>query len=329
MISFLARRLLFAVLVIIALSAATFCFFQWQQTPHASPLPAYWTWVKGLWGGPSWQIITTRPTATRNFTLLGPTIVGALGHTLALLGVTMLLVVLASVGIALVAAARRASLLDLVLRVLSYLGWAVPAFLLALLVQGLMNRVGGSRGVGPFPLAGWPGQCPAAFGLNRGFLSPCAAAGSGLDYVANVLRYIAVPAVVLALGFVGLHARYLRSALLDALGDPYVTTARAKGLPERQVVLRHALRNSLVTFVGALLADVGAIFGGAMAVDYIFQLNGLGTVFVSEFPVDMGAPVDPGSLTPVILLTAVIVIAASLLADLAVVWLDPRLREYA
>jgi ABC-type dipeptide/oligopeptide/nickel transport system permease component len=66
-----------------------------------------------------------------------------------------------------------------------------------------------------------------------------------------------------------------------------------------------------------------------MAVDYIFQLNGLGTVFVSEFPVDMGAPVDPGSLTPVILLTAVIVIAASLLADLAVVWLDPRLREYA
>lgn len=284
--------------------------------------------MKGLWGGASWQIVAHQPTRTRNFTIVGPTVVGALGHTLVLLGMTLLLVVLASVAIALVAAARRGSLLDVVLRVLAYLAWAVPAFLLALLVQGLMNRFGGSRGIGPFPLAGWPGQCPAAFGLNRGFLSPCPSAGSGFDYVANLFRYLTIPALVLALGFVGLHARYLRSALLDALEHPYVTTARAKGLPERRVVLRHALRNSLVTFVGALLADVGAIFGAAMAVDYIFQLNGLGTVFISEFPVDMGAPPDPAYLAPVILLTAVLVIASSLLADLAVVWLDPRVREY-
>ena len=93
-------------------------------------------------------------------------------------------------------------------------------------------------------------------------------------------------------------------------------------------MLRHALRNSLVTFAGALLADIGAIFGAAMAVDYIFELNGLGTVFVSAFPVDMGS-VNPIVVTPLILLTAILMIASSLLADVVVLWLDPRVRAQA
>ena len=325
MIAFVVRRLLLAVLVLVALSAASYCFFQWQLDPHSSPLPAYWDWVKGLWNGPSRYLVTRRPTPGRNFTLLGPTMLGALGHTLVLLGLTLAFVVAASVGIALVAAARRGSSLDLLLRVLSYLAWAVPAFLLGLVVQSLVNRIGGSRGLGPFPIAGWPGQCPAAFGLNRGFFTPCANAGSGVDYVANVLRYTMLPALTLAAGFVGLHARHLRSALLEALDLPYVTTARAKGLPERHVLLRHALRNSLVTFAAALLGDTGAIFGAAMAVDYVFQLNGLGTVFIGLFPVDIGS-VDPNLLAPVVLLTALLVIAASFVADVAVLWLDPRVR---
>ena len=103
-----------------------------------------------------------------------------------------------------------------------------------------------------------------------------------MHYVVGVLRHITVPAVALSLAFIGLHSRYLRSSLLVALSAPYTTTACAKGLPERRVVLQHALRNSLATFTSALLLDFGAIFGAAMAVDWVFRLNGLGTLLVIE-----------------------------------------------
>ncbi len=333
MAAFLLRRLALAALVLVALSCASFCFFAWQEGPGVgvpgagsgstpSLLEQWWTWVRGLAGGTSWAVVS-HPFFFRNFTVAGPSLVGALGHTVALLAATLVLVVALAVGVALVAAARRGSGLDLLLRTLSYLAWAVPAFLLALLVQSLVNRVAGPRAA--LPLAGWPGQCPAAFGINRGFLTPCPAAGHGLRYVLNVARYVTLPALTLALGFVGLHARYLRSSLLESLDSQYVVTARAKGLSERRVLLRHALRNSLVTFAGALLADVGAIFGAAMAVDYVFQLDGLGTAFVSAFPVDFGT-VNTYVVEPLILMTAIVVLTTSILADLLVLWFDPRIR---
>ncbi|HET7571296.1 MAG TPA: ABC transporter permease, partial [Gaiellaceae bacterium] len=332
-IAFLLRRVTLGVLVLAALSCASFCFFAWQSPPgstpfggpavvHGSLVSQWWSWVRGLWHGSSYAVMNA-PTFTRNFTFAGPTMFDSLGHTVALLAATLLLVVAFAVLVALVSASRQGSALDVLLRGLSYLAWAVPAFLLALLVEVLVNKTVGPRWT--LPLAGWPGQCPAAFGLNRGFLTPCPAAASGLDYVWNVVRYTTLPALTLAVGFVGLHARYLRSALVESLDQQYVTTARAKGLTERRVLLRHALRTSLVTFSGALLADVGAIFGGAMAVDYVFQFNGLGTLFVSAFPVDIGS-VNVLVVEPLILMTAVLVIVSSILSDLVVLWLDPRVR---
>lgn len=331
MLAFVVRRVVLGLLVLAVLSVGSFCFFAWQDprlspvgTPHPSLLAEYWTWVKGLAGGASSDVLffTTAPTRLNR---QPTTMFAALGHTTALLALALALVVALSVALGLVAVSRRGSSVDVTLRAVSYLAWAVPAFLLALLVQVLVNSIGGSRGVGPFPLAGWPGSCPTGLGVNAGILSPCPEAGSGVRYVLNVARYVTLPAVTLALGFVGLHARYLRSALLEVLDAPFVTTARAKGLRERSVLIRHALRASLVTFVGALLADFGAIFGSAMAVDYVFQLNGLGTVFVSEFPTDFGF-IDTYSIEPVLLLTAVLVIFSSIVADLAVFWLDPRVR---
>jgi peptide/nickel transport system permease protein len=91
------------------------------------------------------------------------------------------------------------------------------------------------------------------------------------------------------------------------------------------VLLRHALRTSLATFVAALFSDFASVLGSALAIDYVFKLNGLGTVFISQFPRTFGT-VDPNSMTPVLLLAAVYVLVASILADVAVVWLDPRVR---
>ena len=200
----------------------------------------------------------------------------ALGHTAALLFLTFVLVVVFSVVLALAAASRRGSLLDAVLRGLSYLAWGVPAFLLALLVQKALSSIGSSSGIGPFRLAGWPGSCPAGLGIDAGTFGECPRAGSGLTYVGSVLRYVTLPAATLAVGFVGLHARFLRSALLDTLDAPFVNVARGKGLTQGQLLRRHVLRASLATFTSAFLSDFGAIFGAAMAVDWIFELNGPG-----------------------------------------------------
>jgi peptide/nickel transport system permease protein len=332
MLAFLVRRVVLGFLVLVVLSLGSFCFFAWQDprlspvgVPHPSLLAEYWTWLKGLGGGASSDMLLYATAPTR-LNRQPTTMLAALGHTTVLLALALALVVVLSIALSLVAASRRGSALDVTLRALSYLAWAVPAFLLALLVQVLANSVGGTRGIGSFPLAGWPGSCPTGLGVNAGILTPCPAAGTGVRYALNVARYVTLPAATLAVGFVGLHARYLRSALLEVLDAPFITTARAKGLRERTVLVRHALRASLVTFVGALLADFGAVFGSAMAVDYVFQLNGLGTVFMSEFPVDFGF-VDTYSIEPVLLLTAVLIIVSSIVADLAILWLDPRVRE--
>lgn len=327
MIAFVLRRLTWGVVLVVALSCVTFCFFDWGAVGGSlgSLLSQWWTWFKGLAGGPSLAVLS-RPTQTKNFTF-GVRMDDAAGHTAALLALTLLLVVLLSVALALVAAARRGSAVDLALRALSYGAWAVPAFLLALLVQLLVNAAGGPHGVGPLPLAGWPGSCPAGIGINAGTISPCPAAGSGVHYVLNVLRYVTLPALTLAIGFVGLHARYLRSALIETLDAPFITTARAKGLRERRVLLRHALRTSLTTFLAAVFSDFGAIMGACFAVDYIFQLNGLGTVFITEIPTgDEQRTVDPYTMVPVLMLAALFVVGASLVADLALFWLDPRTR---
>lgn len=324
MTGFLARRLTFGLAALAALSFVSFVFFASQggTEPTGRPiLSEYGSWLRGLAGGESWARLTQPLPRLRG----GPptTMLDSLGHTFGLLLFALVLVLVFSVAVALAAATRR-RLLDGAVRAVSYVAWGIPAFLLALVVQLLVDTGGSTRGIGPFPLAGWPGACPPGIGLDYGTLGGCPAAGSGLHYLASVLRYLTLPAATLAIGFVGLHGRYLRTALLDTLGAPFVTTARAKGLPERRVIFRHALRASLVTFVGALSADFGAVFGAAMAVDWIFQLNGLGTALLNEFPLNGPGVLDTYSIVLMLVLTGALVIASSIVGELAVGALDPR-----
>lgn len=322
LLGFFVRRLMLGVVVLAAFSPTSFWLFSRLQRPTSVPITTqYWTWLKGI---PSGRSLHSLLHGYPFFPHQPEAILRSLWHTTALLTVSMLLVVSFSLALGTAAARSRGSVLDLLLRGVSYLAWAVPAFLLGLVVQQLISAAGSSRGIGPFPVAGWPGICPASIGLNGGTITPCPAAGSGVHYVLNVLRYVTLPALTLAVGFVGLHARHLRAGLLDALDAPYITTARAKGLPERTVVLRHALRASLSTFAGALFADFGAVFGASLAVDWVFQLHGLGTNFIEQF--NPFGQFNLDSMEALLLVTAVLVIASSLLSELAVEWLDPRVR---
>jgi peptide/nickel transport system permease protein len=323
------------VLMVVVLAAATFFsfvfFWQHEIALKGQPaLPAYRHWLAGLFTGSSYLSLygfaSVPGQQVTHASLWHTQFQSALGHTAALLFVATLFVVPLSLLMAWVAARRRDGAADVVLRSLSYVAWAIPAFLLGLLIALAATELGSIRGLGPFAAGGWPDVCVPGFGLDAGTFQHCPGAGSGLVYAWNVFRYLALPGLALALAFVGLHGRHLRAGVLETLDEPFVTTARAKGLTETRIFFRHVLRITLATFVTGLLADVGAIFGAALAVDAVFQLNGLGTLLVSEFPIDSYHPIDVYSVNLLLLITGAFVLLSTAFADTATALLDPRRR---
>ena len=240
---------------------------------------------------------------------------------------TLVMVLVLSLLFGVLAAARAGSGLDLAFRGFSYAAWAIPPFLLALVLQSVLIWLHTHAGFDVLPrrAAGRARAGRRSSRARRRSRSPSTTS-------APVVRFLVVPSLALAVAFVGLHSRYLRSALLVALAAPYTTTARAKGLSERRVVLRHALRNSLGTFTSVLLLDFGAVLGAALAVDFVFRMEGVGLLFLGEIGAtgsqsgDGPKFLDPYAVQALLSVIAVMVAASSLLAELAVLWLDPRAR---
>ena len=142
------------------------------------------------------------------------------------------------------------------------------------------------------------------------------------DGVLGRLHHLVLPAATLATVGVAYYARVVRTELIDALHEDYVRTARAKGLAERDVVLRHALRNALGPLVTMIGLDLGVLLGGAVVTEYIFAWPGLGRE-VLQAVLEVDLPLILG----VVLVSAIAIAVANLLVDLAYVWLDPRLRD--
>jgi ABC-type dipeptide/oligopeptide/nickel transport system permease component len=315
---FLLRRLVFSVAVLLLVSLGACWFFVRHFYQPGSFIQADWwtvytNWLHGLVDG------------SFGSSYLGQPLWNAYGHALMHTAILLLLafglVTVMSIAIGTISAVRAGSFLDLALRVLSYAAWGLPAFLLALILQRVLGLLFDAIGAHPLELSHWPGACPIP--LTGGFYNGSCFAGHGFHLALQYVRHLTLPAIALATSFIGVHARYLRSSLLYALHAPYATTARAKGLTERRVVLRHALRNSLVPFTSALLLDFGSIFGAAMAVDWVFQLGGIGSVFIGAIA---SPTIDPNALQFLLVVTAALVLSMSLLSELAVAWLDPRVR---
>ena len=136
------------------------------------------------------------------------------------------------------------------------------------------------------------------------------------------LAHLVLPATTLAAVGVAYYARVVRSELIDVLDEDYVRTARAKGLPERRVIGRHALRNALGPLVTLIGLDLGALLGAAVVTEVIFAWPGLGreltqAILEADLPLIVG----------VVLVSGVAIAVANLLADLVQLWLDPRLRD--
>jgi peptide/nickel transport system permease protein len=138
------------------------------------------------------------------------------------------------------------------------------------------------------------------------------------------IRSLTLPAITLGLALAAVIARTLRSSLLEALSEDYVRTARAKGLAERLVVRRHALKNGLIPVVTLLGLQFGTLIGGAVITEYVFALPGVGrlvvdAVFARDYPLVQG----------VVLLISIGFIVSNLVVDIVYGWLDPRIRYEA
>ena len=136
------------------------------------------------------------------------------------------------------------------------------------------------------------------------------------------LRLMLMPAIALSSGLVGVLIRQVRSAVLEVLGEEYITTARAKGLRGRQVLYGHALRNALLPVVTLIGLQLGSIFGGAATIETVFSIPGLGrltvdSIFFRDFTM----------LQALMLVLALTVLAASLITDLVYSQIDPRIRN--
>ena len=322
MLGHVVRRLVLAVSMVWAISFGAFCAFGLSFDPtfslalstkesdreyrrqliaqfhlHDPILDRYWLWLKSLptngfghtvlWFGRSGAGRTTDTT-------IGPQLWPAVWTTAQLVAVALVLVVVLSVLVGTVSAQWPGSPLDVVLRAGAYVSWSVPTFVVGVLVW---------RWLGP---KGW-------FELGT-------PGGGFVEWI----RRMTLPAVTLSLGLVGVYSRYVRSALIVSLRQPYATVARGKGLPESRVLVRHALRNSLIPFVSAVSLDFAAIVGASLATDYVFDMGGLASLFLNALG---GA--DPFELTAILVVLGAIVAVFMLVADLVLGWLDPRARIVA
>jgi peptide/nickel transport system permease protein len=148
--------------------------------------------------------------------------------------------------------------------------------------------------------------------------------GGYVELTANPVEWtshLILPWVTLAILYAGFYSRVLRSSMLDVMGEDYVRTARAKGLSERRVMSRHVMRNSLIPIVTLFGLDFGALLGGAILIEAIFSLEGIG-----QYAYEALKNTDLPPIMAIVLFGAFFVVLFNALVDIAYAWLDPRIR---
>lgn len=136
--------------------------------------------------------------------------------------------------------------------------------------------------------------------------------------------HLVLPTAALVLISLASYTRYSRASMLEVMGQDYVRTARAKGLPERVVVTRHAFRNALIPITTIVAFDIGALLGGAVITESIFSFTGMGSLFIQGL-----RQIDPNPVMGFFLITGLMAVVFNLIADLAYSALDPRVRVKA
>jgi peptide/nickel transport system permease protein len=258
----------------------------------------YFIWlgklVRGDWGA---SVLTGRP-------VLDDVLI-RLPVTLELVVLSMAVALLIAVPAAIIGALRQNTWADYTATTVAMIGVSIPEFFIGVLLLLLFSIGMG----GLLPSSGWvylPGTCPSIV---------CSASMLG-----NA-QHVLLPAIALGVGRAAILTRLLRSSMLEVIRTEYVTTARAKGLAERPIVFKHALKNALIPTVTVMGLQVGFLIGGAIVVETLFAMPGLGT-----FGIDAIIARDYQQVQGFALLTALAFVIMNLLVDLTYTFLDPRIR---
>lgn len=249
----------------------------------------YWRWFSGLLHGDFGQsIVMQRPA--------GPLIFEAFGRSAILAGIAIALVAVAGIWLGIHSATHRGTLSDRALTLAQYFFIAVPEFFWAILAIILFSV--------------WLGWLPAT-----GY-APIGESGAG-----GWLLHLILPVATLVLGLIAHVSRLTRSSMLETLRSAYVLTARAKGLPQRLILRRHALPNALLPTITVLAVDVGILIGGVVVVETVFAYPGLGRLLIYAI-----AHHDLPLLQAGMMVVAAVYAIANLAADLLYAWFNPRIR---
>jgi len=247
----------------------------------------------GIWLG---KVLTGDLGQSFYFRIDVATLIGQrLEPTFALAALTILIAVVISVPLGALAAWRFGGWLDRALMGFSVLGFSVPVFVLAYMLIWLV-----SLQLGWLPVQGY-------VRISEGFLP--------------FMKHLILPAITLSVIYIALIARVTRASVLEALGEDYIRTARAKGLPEMRVLVRHALANAAVPIATVIGIGIAIMIGGVVVTESVYAIPGLGrltvdAVLARDFPTIQG----------VILFFSFIYVLVNLLIDLSYVFLDPRIR---
>lgn len=312
MLTYSIRRVIYSVPVLLIASFLLFAFVRTTFDPTArlaasrdpqvrireqhrlgldDPLVTqYSRWLKGAVKGDFGQSEITREEVTK-------TIRRGMTNTLQLIVIGGFVSCVIALAVGVYSATKQYSIPDYLFTGLSYIGVAMPPFwfgLIAIQFFAVQHH--------------WLLSLGLHTGDSKAF---------DLDY----LKHLPLPIATLCVQIVASWSRYERASMLDALNADYVRTAKAKGLPQRTVVLKHALRNALIPFVTVVALDFGALFGGLIITESIFSIGGMGRVFFSA--IQQG---DAYVLEAWMLVAAVMIIGFNLVADLLYGVLDPRIR---
>jgi peptide/nickel transport system permease protein len=247
-----------------------------------------------------WLGLVARGDLGRSIWMKRPVLAEVLGRfkaTLVLTGAALVLSTLGGLALGIASAVRPNSLLDRLSAVASLFGASMPVFWLGIVLMVIF--------------ALWLGWLPAS-----GMFAPY-----GGGHLTDLLAHLALPAFTLAAASVTIIARLTRSTMLETLGQDYIRTARAKGVVERVVVLRHGLKNALIPIVTVVGVQAGYLLGGAVLTETVFAWPGVGTLMVQgilarDFPLVQGC----------VLVVALSFVVINLIVDLLYAWLDPRIR---
>jgi peptide/nickel transport system permease protein len=227
-----------------------------------------------------------------------------LPNTLLLMGAAFFLTLLIAIPLGIYSALRQYSLGDHVLTTLAFAGQSLPVFwfgLLLIIVFSVMLKN---------PVTGKP-LLPGA-GM--------ATAGAPFDLVDRI-RHLILPVIMLSVVSAAGYMRYMRSSMLEVINQDYVRTARGKGLREKTVINRHALRNALIPIVTLIALDLPYLFIGAVFTETIFAWPGMGRLFL-----DSAFKTDYPMLMALLMITTILIVLFNLLADVVYAFLDPRIR---